>query len=205
MGRKQKEPRDKIKEVRIYLKVGIIEDLGGEDRIKQLIIDHLLTDKPKPKPTKSKPVKEKELSEPVFTPSPNDFYIGVKNKATKGGIDYCSNPKEVGNKVSEYLAKNRDYFLNEICGGNEEFLRIHFTSFWKTKTSGQTIYRDYPSLRMNLAAYLNLKLEKTPNGTTPITAPRASKLDAHFESNRRAKELLKKHFGSEPVHGNSLD
>lgn len=196
---------DRLEFFHIGLKKHIIEELGGIDQVRALVTDYLTKGKPKPKPKEPKPVKEKELSEPVFTPSPNDFYIGVKNKATKGGIDYCSNPKEVGNKVSEYLAKNRDYFLNEICGGNEEFLRIHFTSFWKTKTSGQTIYRDYPSLRMNLAAYLNLKLEKTPNGTTSITTPRASKLDAHFESNRRAKELLKKHFGSEPVHGNSFD
>lgn len=205
MGRKQKEPRDKIKEVRIYLKVGIIEDLGGEERLKELINDHLLSGKPKPKQKEPKLVKEKELSEPVYTPNPNDFYIGVKNKATKGGIDYCFDPKEPNNKIGEYLAKNRSYFLNEICGGNEELLRTHFKDFWTMKTSGQTIYRDYPSLRSNLAAYLNLKIKQKPNGTTPITTPKASKLDAHLESNRGAKELLKKHFGSKPVHGNSFE
>lgn len=178
MGRKAIDPREKIQEIRIYLKAGLIEDLGGKEKAETMAKSYLSRPRVQKEP-KEKPVK------PTLEQLPDNCFA-VK---TGNGWDYSTYYGEPG-KLNDFLSINKKDLIE--AAGNESHLNAILKDFWKAKTFGNERYNNYGAFRKNLINYILARKNKT---LTNGTEPKPSKVESIVNNFTAAQEAIKAKYG----------
>lgn len=179
-GRKPLPDGERLIFVHIGVKEAIVNELGGEDAVKQalaLMINKLRT-KPKAEP-KEKPVK------PTLEQLPDNCFA-VK---TGNGWDYSTYYGEPG-KLNDFLSINKKDLIE--AAGNESNLNAILKDFWKAKTFGNERYTNYGAFRKNLINYILARKNKT---LTNGTEPKRSKVESIVNNFTAAQEAIKAKYG----------